>query len=90
VCVKAENQPEKQIPKTNTQKLKRFKRKIFLKKTPKIIPIKSQDPEDLREKRTKKKKKKTQKIQTIKRETEKKIPKINTKKILTVRRLREK
>jgi hypothetical protein len=69
VCVKAENQPEKQIPKTNTQKLKRFKRKIFIKKTPKIIPIKSQDPEDLREKRTKKK---TQKIQTIKRETEKK------------------
>jgi hypothetical protein len=40
------------IPKTNTQKFKRFKRKIYIyKKNPKInTPIKSQDPEDLREK----------------------------------------
>jgi hypothetical protein len=53
VCVKAENQPQKQIPKTNTQKLTRFKRKILKKKTQKSIPIKSQDPEDLRGKRTK-------------------------------------
>jgi hypothetical protein len=57
VCVKAENQPEKQIPKTNTQKAQEIQEKNIFKKTPKIIPIKSQDPEHLREKRTKKKKK---------------------------------